>query len=202
MQMHQTMNKNVFTANLSGQEEVPPVNTSTTGYITVHNFKNSQQLSYMLEVYQGEDISAAHLHCGMPNENGPVVVDLFTGSTRDVDGMLAQGMINPGDIKTVGSSCDPVINSVDDLVYAIEQGAVYANVHSVEHPNGEVRGQVNSMYYGMGGNFDLMEGIQVRQLDESPAGTQSFVITIENDVLRQISVMLHMFAEHLVSLTN
>lgn len=204
-QTQEMMHKLHLSASLGGAQEVPAVETSSTGYITLQNFKASQQLSYMLEVYDGEDINAAHLHCGEKGENGPVVVDLFNGPQQDINGMLAQGMINPGDIKVAGENCDPMIKTVDDLVYAIEQGSVYANVHSSQFPNGEIRGQLaSSMYgdYGQGTMMHIMDGIELRHLEESPSGTQTFLITIDNEVLRQISMFLHMFAEHLNSLTH
>jgi hypothetical protein len=43
-----------------------------------------------------------------------------------------------------GSTCPHVINNLRDLANAIRQGDAYVNVHSVAHPGGEIRGQLQA----------------------------------------------------------
>jgi hypothetical protein len=111
-----------FKAELKGSEEVPPVETSATGTTDVTYDSDSKKLTWKLE-YSGltSDATAAHFHGpAAPGENaGPVVPisDFATGSEGSADLSEAQAA---------------------DLA----AGRWYVNVHSANHPNGEIRGQV------------------------------------------------------------
>lgn len=103
--------------------------------------------AYALYVYNATDrdnrITAGHLHAGVASVNGPVVVALFDGPPRNVNGLLIKGEFDNRDV--VGATGDvdaPTINSVGSLYQAIREGALYANVHSEEFPGGIIRGQI------------------------------------------------------------
>ena len=134
-----------FHAQLTGAQEVPAVETSTTGYahLGTLNSNGRTAVHYKIEVDNGDAITAAHLHCGVPGKNGPVIVGLFDNVTGlDVDGVLVEGNIMMSDITENLNQCNPGIQTTDHLVQAFREGSIYVNVHSAEHPNGEVRGQV------------------------------------------------------------
>ncbi len=139
------------TAELSGAHEVPSVNSTTTGQAEVNRMSNGS-LTYSLSVMNGDEITAAHLHCGDPGENGPVVVGLFSNSGGvDVNGILSSGTISAGAIQ--GSQCSSTIGytiaTTQELAQAIVAGDIYVNVHSAAHPNGVARGQlITSSYDG------------------------------------------------------
>jgi hypothetical protein len=126
-----------FVAELSGSGEVPPVPTSGTG-IAEFRLLSARRLSYRLSVRDLRDITEAHIHLGRRNENGPIVAWLF-GPSRPVSvtGVLASGRITRRDL--VGPLRG---RSIATLVRLMRQGRTYTNVHTVRHPDGEIRGQI------------------------------------------------------------
>ncbi len=137
---------NVRTA-LSGAQEVPAVTgTSTSGSVRLIFDAALSEIRYGLIVRSGTAVSAAHLHCGRAGINGPIVAFLYAGPTRNVDGLLALGIIENADIDP--QTCGPApgvefpVNNVASLFQAAREGLIYANVHTDANPSGEVRGQV------------------------------------------------------------
>ena len=126
-----------FSAHLSGNEEVPPVNSQAQGQVLLQ--LESDGLHFKLIVANIENVTAAHLHLAQPGMNGPIVAFLFPGPTTDskTQGVLAQGVITAANL--VGPLRDQPLS---ELIAAIQAGNVYANVHTTEFPGGEIRGQV------------------------------------------------------------
>lgn len=81
-----------FTANLSGQEEGPPVQTSASGMAW---FKQMQDNVWIkLNVTDMKGVTQAHIHTGNQGENGPVVVTLYKSDTpQSINGKLSEGNI-------------------------------------------------------------------------------------------------------------
>ena len=137
-------NEYSFPVYASGAQEVDPVDTETTAvaHITVDKFM--RYIDFEVDVFNGVDITWAHLHCGKAGENGPVVVPLLALPRPSVDGSFASGRITNDIVE--GANCPgvsfPEIDSVATLVEAMLAGEVYLNIHSKAHPDGEVRGQV------------------------------------------------------------
>ena len=102
--------------------------------------------AYALYVFNAtspqNQITDAHLHLGGSNTNGPVVVSLFAGPTRNVNGLLAKGRISNINITNTTILGLPIINSVTSLYSAIIDAQIYVNVHSVQFPGGIIRGQI------------------------------------------------------------
>jgi Cu/Zn superoxide dismutase len=127
-------------ADLNGGQEVPPVATNMTGEVEIEIEDN--KLEFELEVENNSrDIFAAHIHCGIPGENGPVGVTLFMGSFTDEEGTLAEGVITAPD---AGNGCG--WEDLDDVAIAIINRATYVNVHTTAEsggfPSGEIRGNL------------------------------------------------------------
>ena len=135
-----------FEADLTGAQEVPAVETDTTGEIEVEFNYDLTEAKFELEVDDGVAITQAHLHCAPAGVNGPVVAFLFgfVPGGFDVDGDLAEFTLTDANIlPTDGTgSCPNVIENLRDLADAMEDGNIYANVHSVANAGGEVRGQL------------------------------------------------------------
>ncbi|WP_160133666.1 ferritin-like domain-containing protein [Halococcus salsus] len=129
-----------FTVQLSGDNEVPPVDTDASGEagLTLVDTGDSYALRYDLSVMNIEDVTAAHFHLGGSEENGPVVAFLY-GPNEDgtsEDGQIASGTITESDL--VG----PLEGkTVSDLQSMADEG-LYVNVHTTANPDGEIRGQV------------------------------------------------------------
>lgn len=152
---HDTLDLN---ARLSGAQEVTPpaapttpslgVITDMTARVRVHVAKDLSSFVFKLIVRNGTDVTQAHLHCGRPGQNGPVVVFLSAHDTQpqDIDGVFAQGTRRNENIEAGAAGCEELIgrpvNNIASLAAAAFDGLIYANVHTVANPAGEVRGQL------------------------------------------------------------
>ncbi len=132
-------------ARLSSDQEVvtppaPPVVEDTTGKFEIQFNKNRTAGEYTLRVQRGERITQAHLHCGPIGVNGPVIVFLAGPHAPgwDVDGKwISNATVT--DSNVVNTACGATLAAI---LEAAKAGMVYANVHSVEHGAGVVRGQL------------------------------------------------------------
>ena len=109
-------------ASLSAAAEVPPNASSATGSLQGSYNKDTKLLSWKL-VYSGLSGPAtmAHFHGpAMPGENAGVAVP-FKTAVSPIEG---KATLTP--------------EQVNDLL----AGKWYANVHTAQHPGGEIRGQL------------------------------------------------------------
>jgi hypothetical protein len=77
----------------------------------------------------------AHIHCAEAGVNGPVGVTLFA-KTKGDDGRVK------GSFKTPDAGNDCGWLTLGDVLAAMVSGNAYVNVHTVNFPGGEIRGQV------------------------------------------------------------
>jgi CHRD domain len=143
---------NNFTAQLSGDEEVPPRTTDATGQATFQ-LSTETQLDFTLNLVDVKNLVGAHIHCAPAGENGHVGVTLFGHVTPDggsVDITSVQGVItapNPG------GRCEWA--DLAAVVEAMRSGNAYVNVHTDDgvdppdtgpgdFPGGEIRGQIEA----------------------------------------------------------
>lgn len=129
----------MFFAKLRGRNEVPPVETDARGQAFFKLSRGELSLKFKLELFDIENVVVAHLHIGAKGTNGPVVAFLFGPITNPVSIECATftGMITQEDL--VGPLAG---QTLDALVNEIIAGKIYINVHTVQHPNGEIRGQL------------------------------------------------------------
>ncbi len=128
-----------FKAKLSGTDESPVVATKTSGEAIFKLAKGGKELVYELKVKDGDNVTAAHIHAGKKGEEGPPVVPIFGGTKKEgmFSGVLAKGTIT--DKNLVGPLAGKTLR---DLMKMIKEGDAYVNVHTVAHPAGEIRGQI------------------------------------------------------------
>ena len=134
-------------AELTGDQENPPNDSDAEGRFEIQFDCDFTEARFELKV-EAEDVLQAHLHCGDPEDNGSVVVflfGLFPGGV-DVDGTLSEFTITQANLDAVNADCMEEIGyqieTMEDLANAIAVGDVYANVHTVAFPAGEIRGQL------------------------------------------------------------
>ncbi|TBX48061.1 CHRD domain-containing protein [Bacillus thuringiensis] len=129
----------MFFAKLRGRNEVPPVETDARGQAFFKLSRDELSLKFKLELFDIENVVVAHLHLGAKGTNGPVVAFLFGPITNPVSIECAtfKGMITQEDL--IGPLAG---QTLDALVNEIIAGNIYINVHTVQHPNGEIRGQL------------------------------------------------------------
>ena len=131
--------RNSIKTTLTGKHEVPPTTSNATGTADFRINKDSTTINYTLHVSNLADITGAHVHYGMADSTGPVVVNLFTGpaKTGPFTGNLAKGAITAADL---GGPLQG--KTIADFLAAAKAGNLYVNVHTTANPNGEIRGQL------------------------------------------------------------
>jgi hypothetical protein len=138
--------KKVFTAHLSGDNEVPPVDSQGQGQAIFTLSEDGTALHYKLIVANTKNVTQAHIHCGEAGINGPVVVFLFGFVAGGVtqNGILAEGTITSANIISRPSSaaCVGGLATFENLLERIRNGTVYVNAHTVDFEGGEIRGQI------------------------------------------------------------
>jgi hypothetical protein len=130
-----------FHAILEGDEEVPPVDSDAQGAAIFRTSNDGTELNYTLIVANIEDVTAAHIHLAPRGENGDIVAFLFDPEEPiegRTNGVLAEGTITSEDL--VGPLAEATLS---ELIDEMEAGNTYVNVHTVEHPSGEIRGQIS-----------------------------------------------------------
>jgi hypothetical protein len=142
-----------FKARLSGDNEVPPVETDSFGRVEIVFNKDETKAEYHLTVRKGVRVTQSHIHCAPDGVNGPVVVFLAGLHARgwDVDGSwIENATITDDNVMPppAGSPCPQAITNLRELAQAIRDGNTYANVHTIAHPGGEIRGQLRRDGHG------------------------------------------------------
>ena len=130
-----------FVATLSGDKEVPPVQTEATGTAGFSQ-PHLNNMTYGVRLNNIEGVTAAHIHQGKEGQNGPVIVTLFKADnetgTGALNGRLAGGIIAMNMLE--GPMAGKTLEG--DLAKAIQNGEAYVNVHTTENPDGAIRGQI------------------------------------------------------------
>ena len=109
-----------FAAVIDGSQPVPPTGSPATGTALLVLNDSMDEVAYEIEFegLLGEETSA-HFHNAAPGQNGGVIFGLPLGSPK-----VGVWPVGPFE--------------VDELL----AGRVYVNVHSTEHPSGEIRGDI------------------------------------------------------------
>lgn len=132
-----------FSATLSGNDEVPPTKSNSTGTSTFQVNENGSQISYWVNITGIKKITQAHIHNGTAGQNGDIVVTLSKSKT-------AKGNDTP---PTIGFSGNLTKNDlqgplkgkeVSDLISLMSNGSAYVNAHTDKYPKGAIRGQISS----------------------------------------------------------
>lgn len=132
-----------FRTHLTGDNEVPAVETQAQGQATFKVSRDGMSIEYKLIVSNIENVMMAHIHNAPAGENGGVVVWLYPSSPPpqliegQTQGVLAEGTITSDNL-TGGLAGE----SLDVLIDEIRSGNTYVNVHTTQNPGGEIRGQI------------------------------------------------------------
>jgi hypothetical protein len=124
----------IITLNLTGSEEVPPVETEATGLLEF-KVQDLESVPYSINATNIEGVTAGHIHFGKAGENGPIVVTLFKYDTP-MNEVSETGTITADKLE------GPLAGKqLEELITAGANGTLYVNVHTEANPNGEIRGQ-------------------------------------------------------------
>lgn len=135
-----------LTARLSGSQEVPAISTEGRGDFRATVNEAGTSISFRLR-YSGLStaVSAAHIHFGQRNVNGGVIAFLCGGGGKPACAMegTVTGTIVAADV-TGPATQGIAVGEFAKVLRALRAGLVYANVHTTNFPNGEIRGQVSA----------------------------------------------------------
>lgn len=138
--IYSSVEEQKFWTGLEGEFEKPQVDTNASGMAV---FKVTQDnIWYLINITGIDKVTAAHIHSGAPEENGPILAWLFRSNgtlTGNIDGILTQGNITGKMLE--GPS---IGDQLSEIVSGMKNGTTYVDVHTLDYPNGEIRGQIMS----------------------------------------------------------
>ncbi len=135
-----------FSAQLTGEEEVPPVPTTASGTATLE--VEGDAINYTIDnVTDLENPVVAHIHIGEVGANGPVRLNLCGTGAPVPDCTAGDGVL------VTGSNGTTLGVTFDELLEAMRSGGAYVNVHTDDGEgeqntgagdmaSGEIRGQI------------------------------------------------------------
>ena len=135
----QAQGAETFLSSLDGGEEVPPVDTLASGDAFLSLNATETRLEYEVTIADlpPNNVTQVNLNVAPPSFNGPIVLSLTTGGPPFAfplrGSLTAQNLIPNADVS---------VETFAEFVDAMKAGDVYVNVHTVEHPPGKIRGQV------------------------------------------------------------
>jgi hypothetical protein len=149
-----------FTAKLTGDNTIPPVNTNATG-ITKFEKAPNNELYYEINLTNiHNDVARVDVHLGKKTENGPTVVTLYQTTVSLPSEICCRSVASEsertkfffnGTISTQSFELGPLAGSknITDLIKLFESGSTYAEVYTY-HPKSlsfvggdrEIRGQI------------------------------------------------------------
>ncbi|MCB9137954.1 MAG: S8 family serine peptidase [Caldilineaceae bacterium] len=144
---------------LSGENEVPAVASDAGGEFSFTYDVDQNLLEVAVSVVPTVtaplEITGMHIHVGAAGENGPVVRSL-----EPEDGFFPVTITETLDIYI------PIVDLTGDEINAMLAGNYYVNVHTVNNPDGELRGQMEPAPYAVQAYVD--EVANVYMSTESP----------------------------------
>lgn len=126
-----------FTATLKGTSETPPNTSPGTGSATV---TLSGNILTVMESFSGltAPASAAHIHCCVPPGTAAPVVVPFAGFPNATSGTFS-GTFDLSTFVFSGGATEA------SFLAGLESGLAYVNIHDVNFPGGEIRGQLTQV---------------------------------------------------------
>ena len=134
-----------FRTHLNGGNEVPAVETDAQGQAIFKVSSDGASIHYKLIVANIENVLMAHIHIAPAGQNGGVVVWLYPEDgppPQLIEGRF-QGVLAEGTITADKLTGDLAGASLDALIEKMRAGNTYVNVHTTQHPPGEIRGQIH-----------------------------------------------------------
>ncbi len=142
---------------MSTYQEVPALSTDATAEFRAKVVDDGAAVEWELSYADlSSPIQQSHLHFGQRGVNGRIVVFLCTNLGNSPTAQLCPpapatitGRFTAADVIATGTTPAPanqglLAGQFDEFVAAIRAGVVYANVHTVNFPAGEIRGQLKA----------------------------------------------------------
>ena len=138
----------IYTAALSGANEVPAVVTSGSGSATLTLNGNSLGIAVNFSSLGSNDV-AAHIHCcAVLGTNAPVALGftgfplgVTSGSFNATFDLLNPAVYTAAFLALYGGTATGAETA---LINGLNTGLTYVNIHTTLNPGGEIRGQVSA----------------------------------------------------------
>lgn len=136
-----------FAAVLRGPNETPAILSGARGTFVARVSDDGTSVHYRLH-YEGllTPVMAAHIHIGQPNVSGGVTVFFCGGGGRpdctSPDGTFEDDFTAANVMPLPAQELEA--GNFDKLLGAMRHGLTYANVHTMAHGGGEIRGQIQA----------------------------------------------------------
>lgn len=111
-----------FVVDLSGDQEVGGGDPDGSGVARLDFTRGNRELCFDVEVFNIDEVTGIHIHDGDVGVNGPIVID-FDFATNGFEGCVA---VDRGVAREILRN----------------PAGFYVNVHTVEYPDGAIRGQL------------------------------------------------------------
>jgi len=130
-------NQTKYKAKLGGDNVVPPVNTTASGRAVI--YIGNDWLWWKLNLTGINEPTMAHIHAGENGVNGAVIADLLQSANieNSTERMVITGNISSADLQGPLSG-----KTIADLQSAINALGVNIDLHTKNHPEGELRGTI------------------------------------------------------------
>lgn len=165
----------VFTAALTGSQEVPPSGSPATGsaMVTLDQTLNTLSVSEVFSGLVGGPAAAAHIHCCAPPGTNATVAVPFVGFPAATSGTYVNlfDLTNPASFNGafITANGGTVASARAALIAGMFAGLSYTNIHDGQFPGGEIRGQLvvatpepaSVMLFGSG--LALFAGVATRR---------------------------------------
>lgn len=166
--------RNTITTRLSGLEETAQtIQTAASGEFKATISEDGTSIKYE-ETWRNlsSTITQSHIHFGRPGLSGGIVLWLCynpnppantkppaaptptpqlcpTGNPATITGTLTEAdVVSSVAAPGGGQGIDAGAQGFAEMVKAIRTGSAYVNVHSVDHPSGEIRGRLPGFFPG------------------------------------------------------
>jgi hypothetical protein len=143
---------------LSGAQEVPFVSTPGNARFRAEINRAGTAIDWSVSYSDMQaDVTQAHIHIGQFRVNGGIV--LWICRTTQTNAPASTAMcpgLREGNLTGTWTAADVVTvaaqgfetGNLAEVIAAIRAGAAYANIHTVQSPTGEIRGQLRASHHG------------------------------------------------------
>jgi hypothetical protein len=148
---------------LVGYQETPvTINTTGTADFTANIHGDGTAIDYELTYRNlSSPVTQSHIHFGRPATSGGIVLFLCTNLTPPPTGVPTPQACPSGNPATItgtltaanvlalpAQGIDSGAVGFAEVIKAIQAGAAYANVHTTNHPTGEIRARLGPLESG------------------------------------------------------
>ena len=136
----------LFTTKATAAQEVLPTESDGVGLLVARFDRGLTKVHVRLRLRGIHSmVVGAHFHCARAGENGPVAFGLLNPGPLVEIVDEARVTLTNADNVAAAACVDSIGRPVDNiaaLFFAMRDGLIYLNVHTADHPPGEVRGQM------------------------------------------------------------